>query len=531
MRGWISLACVIAVAAAGCDGTGDTSGAVTATEHDVNGDGAIDLVVGAPLDGGGGRVYVFFGPLSPQGPDLLTTGGSVPQVPTTEADVILGSELRQDGQPRPDSFGAAVATGDLNGDGIADIVVGAPGFDGAGPDASIQDTNIGRTYLFLGGSNLASGTAAEADAILYGERRVTGDPVGGSFGFALEAADLDGDGSVDVIVGAVGYDSGKGRAYLFRGPRLAPGARIEAQTADRILAGEAENDLFGYAFAAGDIGGNGVPDLVVGAPDAGPGRAYVFPGGPALMTGPLLGAAQANVVLDGETPGDGFGTAVRAADYDADGTPDVAVGAPGYDLAVAAPGEGEGVGVASGIGRCYVFLARTIESKTASLADVIITGENAGDLFGSSVGAGDVDADARVDLIVGAPGAGEGVYDIATARLEGEDAGRAYVFRGGAGFVPVDGATVRLGALDAVLRLTGERTDERLGSAVTAADVNHDGIADILAGAPPQLGAGIRGAAFVVLGTPGLADDLLTHETPFAVVSAVVDDEFATAIR
>jgi hypothetical protein len=226
------------------------------------------------------------------------------------------------------------------------------------------------------------------------------------------------------------------------------------------------------------------------------------------------------VILDGEAAGDGFGTAVRAADVDANEAPDVIVGAPGYDFLEE-----------DAIGRCYVFAATTIESKPASLADVIITGESAGDLFGSSVGAGDVDADARVDLIVGAPGAGEGVYDIETATLKGEDAGRAYVFRGGAGFVPVDGPTVRLGALDSVLRLTGERTDERLGSAVTAADVDHDGIADLLAGAPPQLGTGIRGAAFVVLGTPGLADDLLTHETSMAVASAVVDDEFAAAIR
>ncbi len=348
-----------------------------------------------------------------------------------------------------DFFGRSVASaGDVNGDGYADLIVGADGNDAGGADA-------GRAYIYFGGP----GMDATADVIF------TGAAIADEFGYSVASAgDVNGDGYGDVIVGAYGNDAGgpsAGRAYIYYG-----GPGMDA-TADVILTGAAAGDYFGYSVAsAGDVNGDGYSDVIVGAwrNNAGgaySGRAYIYYGGPGAD-------ATADVTLTGAAASDYFGFSVGGAgDVNGDGYSDVIVGAYMNDAG------------ASDAGRAYVYYGGPAMDETA---DVTLTGAAASDYFGCSVaGAGDVNGDGYADLIVGAYGNDAG----------GSSAGRAYVYYGG----PVMDVTA-----DATL--TGAAANDYFGLSVAGAgDVNGDGYDDIIVGAyGNDAGGSSAGRAYVYWG-------------------------------
>ena len=222
------------------EATGNYFGSSVATAGDVNGDGYADVVVGAyGYSGSTGRAYVYLG-----GPSGLAT---------TAATTLTG-------EAADNYFGYSVATaGDVNGDGYADVVVGAHGYS----------SYTGRAYVYLGGPSGLATTAATT---------LTGEATGNYFGHSVATAgDVNGDGYADVVVGARGYSSSTGRAYVYLG-----GASGLATTAATTLTGEAADNYFGYSVAtAGDVNGDGYADVVVGAYgySSGTGRAYVYLGG------------------------------------------------------------------------------------------------------------------------------------------------------------------------------------------------------------------------------------------------------------
>jgi hypothetical protein len=391
----------------------DLFGISVAGAGDVNGDGYGDVIVGAyGNDAGGadaGRAYIYYG-----GAAMNAT-----------ADVTLT------GAAAADQFGISVAgAGDVNGDCYSDVIVGAYCNDAGG-------TNAGRAYIYYGGV----GMDATTDVTL------TGAAVGDYFGVSVASAgDVNGDGYSDVIAGARYNGAGgsnAGRAYLYLN------SLTGSDIPDEWFTGTAASDYFGFSVAgAGDVNGDGYSDVIIGAygNDAGgpnAGRAFIYYGGPGMD-------ATADVTLTGAALGDYFGRSVASAgDVNGDGYSDVIVGANYND--------------AGGIeaGRAYIYFGGTAMDSTK---DVTLTGAAAGDLFGYSVaGAGDVNGDGYGDVIVGAYGNDAG----------GTDAGRAYIYHGGAAMNATADVT-----------LTGAAAGDYLGVSVAGAgDVNGDGYSDVIVGA------------------------------------------------
>jgi|WetSurSiteA1Bulk_404760.scaffolds.fasta_scaffold01023_4 hypothetical protein len=320
--------------------TGETTisyfGYSLSSAGDVNGDGFDDVVVGAYRYGSSmGRSYIYFGG---------TTMNNI-------ADVTLSGEA--DSQ-----FGYAVsAAGDLNEDGYDDVVVGANKYS----------TSTGRAYIYYGSDNMDN----------IADDTLTGEANNNQFGCDVSSTgDVNGDGHDDIVIGALNYNLGAGRAYIYYG-----GGNL-ANTADAILDGESSGIYFGInVSAAGDVNDDGYDDVAVGASgyNTNTGRVYIFFGGNSMET-------TADVTFTGEASGSFFGYSLSApGDINNDGYGDVMVGAYRYN---------------STTGRVYVYHGGSSMDNTA---DIIMNGVATGNGYGLSVSAaGDVNNDGCGDIIIGA---------------------------------------------------------------------------------------------------------------------------------
>jgi hypothetical protein len=238
------------------------------------------------------------------------------------------------GSQAGDYVGTVANAGDLNGDGFADIIVGA-----AGKDTGLAD--VGKAYIFFGGH----GMDGVPDIELVGTEQFEG------FGSSVAGAgDLNGDGYDDVIVGAPDNDAGAdtgGRACIFYG------GPVMDNTADVMITGTIKNQALGISVSgAGDLNGDGYDDIIVGGHGTSPGWANIYFGGAAMDN-----AADVCLVGNGGTFGD---PVAGVEDVNGDGYDDVMIG------------EGSLNAGGSHIGRAYIYYGGTAMNTTP---DVTFTGE------------------------------------------------------------------------------------------------------------------------------------------------------------
>ena len=426
------------------DQAGAYFGRSVSTAGDVNGDGYADVIVGASLYDNGqtneGAAFVWYGSAS----GLGSNG--------TPANADWMAESNQ----TIASFGGSVSTaGDVNGDGYADVIVGAVGYDNG-------ETDEGRAFVYYGS---AAGLSTTADWTAESNQQYA------YFGRSVSTAgDVNGDGYADVIVGAEDYEDGQtneGAAFVYYG--TASGLSVSPAWMDE------SNDAyshFGYSVGtAGDVNGDGYADVIVGAYGYGSGgAAFVYHGSAAGLSTTAGWTAESNQVMAS------FGCSVSTAgDVNGDGYGDVIVGARYYDN-----GQGEE-------GRAFVYYG----SATGLSAGPNWTAESnqTGAYFGSSVSAaGDVNGDGYGDVIVGA-------YQYDNGQT---NEGAAFVYCGSATGLGANGTPV-----NADWMAESDQAGALFGYSVsTAGDINGDGYGDVIVGAYEyDNGQSNEGAGFVYYGS------------------------------
>ncbi len=403
----------------------------------------------------------------------LTIFGSAGPVPQSAGD-------------EGDSLGASMATGDLNGDGIHDLAVGAPAANGRG-------VNNGQVYVFFGSRSL-EGTFDLARQTAH--VTLIGEAAEDRFGASLVIADLSGDGKNDLIIGAPSANAGNlpraGKVYSVSG-NLLPGIVEIEKVANVTILGEHPNDHFGTSLAAGFLRNGPAVDLFVGAPgadiskvtfpvfefDLNPdlmpdaGKVYGFFGGSSLQkTIPAAGGS--NIILDGSSADARLGATLAVGNFNGDSFVDLAIGAPNYT---------------QGIGAVHLVPGGENFDGTGSIT---LLGTGIGDNFGAALQVGDINADGKSDLIIGAPG-GDGPGD---AR---PNAGEVYVIYGGVNEQgrPADLTLFGAGNI-------GDEYTDAFGASLAFGDFTGDGISDLAVGAPGVDGTDPRrkpsGAVFLIFG-------------------------------
>ncbi len=275
---------------------------------------------------------------------------------------------------------------------------------------------------------------------------------GGASGDHLQAAavcDLDGDGVDDLVLGAalaagriaVSHPSA-GRVYVLLGRPVSRTAGwvvdlSETASVNTVVYGAQAGDRLGQSLACGDLDGDGVDDLVLGAPaaDQGRGRAYVVLGGSGLSQRSLdLASGAADVTLRGDVDGDRLGQSLAVVRLDGTARAYLALGAPGADLPAAprpdggAGPDGGGGGTLQDAGAVFLFggkqlsAGRALTPATAS-AVVTLRGGAAGERLGEQVAGGDLDGDGQQELAASGPGARRGTSRGAVRVLRGHDPG------------------------------------------------------------------------------------------------------------
>jgi len=405
-------------------------------------------------------------------PDTSTPTAPATSSPTTSFPVP-GNDLLA---PGPVFVGAAegdtlaaIATGDFNGDGSADLALGAALAVGpAGKDA-------GAIYVFFGPLPLVREeiSVEDANVVLVGADS-------SQTGRSLAAGDFDGDGSDELAIGAPA--AGPGYVHVLPGgPDFGAEFDLSSNAFRLGFGGADDGDFFGFTIVTGDFNGDGIDDLAVSAlladgPDGGredAGAVYVVNGTPSGAFDPVSRTATAT--LHGAEIGDRLGEALTSGDFNGDGRTDL--------VAVATFGDGPD-NARENAGETYVFTGGFAGQTDLAEASppVTVIGIDEGDQLGHSAASLDFNGDGFDDLVLGAVSA-DGSDNL--QNIAGEV---VLVLGSGAPPTVIDASD---------LPIAYGPPESRLGRSVAAGDLNGDGYGDTLLAGPERP---TRGVVYIVLG-------------------------------
>ncbi|MCW2403711.1 hypothetical protein M2336_000340 [Sphingobium sp. B1D7B] len=480
---------------AGSSGTESFAASVSAA-GDVNGDDYADFVVSV---GGANQTasksYVVFG-----GPNNIygSVIDSIYNVATgTAGFAILASSAS-------DYLANAVSAGDVNGDGLGDLIVGATGVDNVG-------TIAGAAYVVYGKTSGATVALSSLSTAVSAGFQLLGGTANEQAGFSVSAAgDINGDGYADLLVGAnTGSTSSQGRVYVVYGRANNSSINLSALTVATntlgfAIDGSSANDQMGLnTTALGDVNGDGLADFLIGSPwvdangtDAG--AAYVVfgrtgtSGTPLNVTALTAATNTLGFAISGSVANDNAAWSIAGnGDINGDGLMDLVVTAR---LADAPAG--------NDAGKTYVIYGKTggqginlsALSQATNTLGFVINGSSANDFHNRVTVLGDINGDGLADMAIGSWQADTGL---------GNDAGKVYVV-----FGKSDGSGVDLSALGVAgntqgFIVEGNQAGTLTFGAVAASDLNGDGLADLIIGSSNADVNGLtdNGAAFVVYGS------------------------------
>lgn len=480
---------------------------------DFNGDGFDDAAFGVPGEdfsdrSNAGVVNVIYG--SASGLSATTTPD---QLWHLNVGAVAGSASSYD------KFGTALAFGDFNGDDFSDLAIGVPGKSSSrGAVSVLYGSSTGLTdvgsQFFQQGTGGVDDTAESSDA----------------FGSALAAGDFDEDGFVDLAVGAPGENSSSGAVNVLRGSAsglTTTGDSFWRQGVAGVPDSSESGDKLGSSLAAGDFDGDGDDDLAAGIPSedisgrSDVGAALVLYGsasGP-TSTGSQFWNQNSTDVEDSNESGDKFGSSLASADFDNDGTDDLAVGVPFEDV-----NSRSDAGAANVLYGSETGLSAAGDQVWHQDAGIVADAAESSDKLGSALAAGDYDGDGTADLAMGAPG--ESVSSNSSA-------GGANVLLGSGDGLTDTGNTFWSQNSSGIT--DSSQSGDNFAAALSAGDYNGDDSSDLLVGVPKEndddSDTGASNAIYGGTGGLTATGNQFWHQAVSGVEgSAESGDAFATAV-